>query len=740
MRAENQPIETPLLGGAGSGQSAGIRRCLAILLAVLCGSCAALLLAPLSPSARAAGCPNEAIRGEQGAAALALPDCRAYELVSPGSTPYMSTSGGVGQARASTTGSGIAYFTRYPSAAAERSGFRYLATRGPSGWSVADVLPQGSPASSLLFDCSQGIDFSPDLSRSILSDGWDPPGGADSGYCGESEQVLAPGAPRGYGNLYLQEGLGGPYQAINLTPAGVVPANAVLRAYTPSFAHILFEEEAPLVPGAPAGELLLYEWTAGTLHLVSVLPNGEPVSGKLADGDRGDSYLNLAPITHAVSDDGETVFFSANGNLYVRRNATQPQTASGACSPAEPGRACTAQVDLNRGGTGPSGGGVFWAAAADGSRAYFAADRPLTADSQAVTGKPDLYEYTVANGLLKDRSLAEGSRPNVSGLSGVSADGSRFYFVARGVLTGSGENGHGDVAQPFSPNLYLLDRDGVSFVATLAEEDRYDWNDGLGNIFTAVSPDGRYIAFGSMRELTGIPSTPVEPSACEAATCQEIFLYDAQDEQIECVSCGTAPPLGDTRPQSPYSFTGKAGHAVAYSPRQVFDDGRVLFTTANALVPRDENGTADVYEYLGGQPWLISSGRAIGDSAFYDADPTGANVFFVTSQGLVRSDTDNGLSIYDARVGGGFAEPPAAPSCEGESCRGPTPAAPTGSTPASVGFVGPAEGAKHPRRQRCKRGFVKRRGSCRKKRRHRAAKKRAKHGKHRKHRSSKGRH
>ena len=46
-----------------------------------------LLLTSVAPAAASEGCSNEARREEQGAAGRALPDCRAYELVTPSYTP-----------------------------------------------------------------------------------------------------------------------------------------------------------------------------------------------------------------------------------------------------------------------------------------------------------------------------------------------------------------------------------------------------------------------------------------------------------------------------------------------------------------------------------------------------------------------------------------------------------------------------------------------------------------------------
>src|ERR1700743_835372 len=75
----------------------------------------ALTLASLRvQSAEAAGCTNEAIRSAQGQAALALPHCRAYELVTPGAQPFIAIGGGLNGPLASTTGNALFYDTRYP--------------------------------------------------------------------------------------------------------------------------------------------------------------------------------------------------------------------------------------------------------------------------------------------------------------------------------------------------------------------------------------------------------------------------------------------------------------------------------------------------------------------------------------------------------------------------------------------------------------------------------------------------
>jgi hypothetical protein len=116
-------------------------------------------------------------------------------------------------------------------------------------------------------------------------------------------------------------------------------------------------------------------------------------------------------------------------------------------------------------------------------------------------------------------------------------------------------------------------------------------------------------------------------------------------------------------------------------------------------VPQDTNGTDDVYEWeaagtgscqtAGGCVYLISSGRSGSPSHFLDASASGTDLFLLTRQQLLPQDTDGNLDVYDARIGGGFPQPPPATQpCTGEDCHGQPPAAPGVPTAASVTFFG----------------------------------------------------
>lgn len=647
----------------------------------------------------AAACTNESIRLQQGS--TYLPDCRAFELASPGSNPLVNNVGYAERTRAATDGGEIAYFSDYPAKEATRGGFYYLARRGSGGWSTEEVAPQDSPQGAALLECSQSVYFSADLSRSVLSDGWNAeeqlPG---ESYCQSSEETLAAGAPSGFENLFWREGTAA-YRLVNVTPEGSSPSNALLQAATGDFSRVLFAESAKLTPEAPVG-YDLYEWVDGTVHLPTFLPEGKPVVGKLADGGartgidgvfEGQQYA-LAPVMHAVSADGERVFFYAEHeggvNLYLRENAAQPQSAvvgskvnGEQCT--EPAKACTVQIDVSQ-GPGSSGGGVFWDASEGGGRVFFADEKPLTTGSVTASGKPALYEYDVETRMLTDVSPSSGEAANVRGLSGASEDGSYVYFVATAKLTGAQQNSEGAVAQSFKPNLYLYHEDVLTFIATLQQFDESDWQESgnpreenRGFLSSRVSPNGLYIGFESVNKITGFDNTDANTGKPD----DEIYLYGASDSRLACVSCSPTgeKPIGRTQGLDPMQFSVKSGGQPVYLPRNVLDDGRVFFATPSPLVSQDINGVADVYEFENGQAFLLSSGANSSGSTFYDASADGRDAFFVTAQGLVGSDTDNNDSLYDAREGGGFlpgpgeAVEPEACASEG-ACRQPAHEAP----------------------------------------------------------------
>jgi hypothetical protein len=122
----------------------------------------------------------------------------------------------------------------------------------------------------------------------------------------------------------------------------------------------------------------------------------------------------------------------------------------------------------------------------------------------------------------------------------------------------------------------------------------------------------------------------------------------------------------------------------------VSDDGsRVFFSSPDPLVPGLSGGSVKVFEYENGAPQLLSGSESGGEAVFLDASASGDDVFLATRERLAPTDTDELVDVYDARVDGGVAEPPAPVPCPGGACQETAGSAPSLATPISALFSGP---------------------------------------------------
>lgn len=554
--------------------------------------------------------------------------------------------------------------------------------------------------------------------------------------------------PADFQNLFLRNNESGFYQLVNVTPATAphprpregskenqlyFPPNFL--AGSAELEQVAFEDELPLTEeaerlspevevackAAPKGRACweghddLYVWSEAqqpAVRLVSVLPDGRPAEGMLAGSTRNHEAepsgepplptqpINIADYRHAVSADGSRIFFEAAGNLYVRENGGAPQSALGAKSECtEPAKACTIQLDLPQGGTGAGGGGKWLGANAEGTKVFFTDGASAGLTQTTIEGSgANLYEYELPSaagtpGTLID--LTPDTEAAVVGMSGMSEDGSYVYFVAEGQLVaGKGTS--------TAPNLYLSHEGAITFIATLNGRDVCDWTANTGcaeedpqnpqetGLTARVSSNGRYLAFDSVNQLTAYVNT--DPVTNEAA--EEIYLYAAEGNQLACASCNQNPNVALGRGAAidwPTTVDRDFDQVRnAYPQRNVSETGQVFFETSEELLPDQEtNGVRNVYEYEDGAQHLISSGVSAAPSYFLGASASGSDVFFATAQKLLPRDTDTAYDIYDARIDGGFSEPPTPPPpCESE-CKGAAGASAVFSAPDSTTFTGP---------------------------------------------------
>jgi DNA-binding beta-propeller fold protein YncE len=644
-----------------------------------------------------------------------LPDCRAYELVSPlDRTPAGDVVAKVNVVgfpaelnQSSTDGERFAYSSEFAFGDATGSPYtsEYIATRRVGeGWSTHAISP---PRESKLInnDAAIKVDIEEKAFTADLCSDW---------LLHDTEPGLSENAVVGFPNIYRRQNCqpgADNYDAITT----VKPTSGTrvgdywpeLQGVSMDGSRAVFRAAAALGEGAPDlsdpltfyfGESQLYEASEGALRFVCVLPNGSPYGGSCSagtpDGGEGEGRTNR--VEHALSADGKRVYWSGRNDrlLFLRENADRAQStmAGGKCVEAEE-KACSYKVSNE-----PA---QFWTAAEDGSLALF-------------TEGGKLREFDAA--VKKSRTIAE---EGVIGVAGASGDLSRFYFVSTKKIGGEGIDGR--------RNLYLSGEGAISLVTILANEDT---DAGGGLAIFALNPvatrpiqqgarssvDGRHLIFPSRASLTGYDNH----DAVTGRSDDEIYLYDAGANAPVCISCN---PSGARPTGRGLSEDGTGTHGAAavipaaenqlYAPKVMTEDGgRVFFDSFEGLVARDTNGKEDVYEWeranseeaceeLGAEVYvsasggclsLISSGESAQDSTFLDMSiANGArDVFFKTGASLVGQDSGL-IDVYDAREGGGLPGPASPPVvCEGEACQG-SPETPADSSPASSVFSGPSD-------------------------------------------------
>ncbi len=289
----------------------------------------------------------------------------------------------------------------------------------------------------------------------------------------------------------------------------------------------------------------------------------------------------------------------------------------------------------------------------------------------------------------------------------VSEDGSHAYFVSTAVLTGTEANSVGAEAEAGKYNLYVWDGAGVRFIAALVAEDLSGqrppgpfgvrsglsyWNVALNPLNgsgparnpSRSNPDGSVFVFQSTENL--VPGY-------DSLGHVEIFRFDANNGELDCVSCnpaGTAASADAELQTISANVSERIGvRELTHIPNVSADGEAVVFETREALLPSDEDAFYDVYRWRDGELALISSGQSTDNDFLFGMSADGRDVFFKTYDTLAPQDLDGGVaSIYDARIGGGFPPPISGEVCEEEGCQGALAVAPALSTAATPGFQG----------------------------------------------------
>jgi len=663
-----------------------------------------------------ATCPNAQLRAEQ-PYGLKLPDCRAYEVVSPIESGGQDATDG-GHIRAALSGEAVTYASNGAFAEPAGSPFtnQFLSWRGADGWTTQAVTAPDEAYAGLEneFAGYEGVFFTPELSEGLV----------------KTFAALTPEAPHGLMGLYRANFADRSYEFIShLAPAEEpyeepylsAPGGTYEMGASTDLSHVVFA-----VRGRDEGAVgPVHEWVDGVVVPVGVSNSREVWSGATV-GNSNTSEPSSSDVWRAVSEDGSRVIFKYSGRLYVRANAEQPQSgvegtgASERC--IEPVGACTIELS--------PGAARYWGANGQDTRVFY-------------TENEDLYEASLPADQVSPRITALTKGAGVQGVVEISEDGSYVYFTATGALKGPhGEplhNGEGQEPQAGKPNLYLSHEGVTAFIATLSTHDSSDWQRGPGANNAAISPSGARLAFTSEASLTGYDNQQAEPEECGGAhaKCSDIYLFEAEsDSQPSRLVCASCDPTG-ARPIGGSDLDlGENGFETDYQPRDLLEDGALFFDSRDALVPHASDGLENVYEYENGHVYAISNVAGGYASVFMDASASGRDVFFATADDLVPQDTGNDIVVYDARVGGGFPAPAPVTGCDnGDSCKPPeTPQPAAFGAPASTTFSGPGNAAPAPSTNapkqtkkktiRCAKGFKKdKQGKCAKTRTSKKAKK-----------------
>ncbi len=582
--------------------------------------------------------PEHLLATQQTSLVFELPDDRAWEMVSPvdkngGAVAVPETLFGGGDFQAATGGSAVTYgsATAFADADGAPPASQYISRRTAAGWVTENVsTPLESAAYGDEPDGAPYRLFSADLARGLLFGGLACRGGLAG--CPEPNPVLpGTGAPPGYMAYYLRESVSGDFDSLltasNLAHTAVDPEGFEVgfAGASPDLSAIVLSSCAALT--ADATEVLLgpgeCDPTAQNLYLRT--GSGLAFLNLLPGDATGSPGAQIAAPIGAVSANGARVYWALGDDLFLREGSQ------------------TTQVDEAVGG-----GGLFETASTDGSVAFFSKEGHL-------------HRFLVAGKATADLTPGGG----VSGVLGASADGSHVYYQDAGGL----RHWHDGVTTTVAP--------GPSAAAPT------NFPPATGT--ARVSADGGHLAFLSVAELTPFDN------AGEA----EVYLYrslpGAGQPQLVCASCN---PTGE-RPQGSASIPGALvnGSTQAYKPRALAAGGtRLFFDSSDELVVQDTNSQPDVYQWEAvgtgdcdrapGCVSLISSGRSLDGARFIDASSGGSDVYFTTDGSLVPADP-GAIDLYDARVGGGFAEAQKPIPCVADACQ-PLPSPPDDPTPGTL--------------------------------------------------------
>jgi len=633
-----------------------------------------------APSATAETCPNAQARTEQ-PYGQALPDCRAYELVSPlkkndRGVEAIDSRASVSDQASGPEASAVAYISRgsfaNPRGATEYG--RYISRRGADGWLTQGVTPLSVAFEPVPVAFAELL-FTPDLSTGLVF---------------SQDVPLVSGEEAGYDGLYVADLASTPvsYQMVTNVNPRYAPYEEQQVGYpsavgvSTDLSHVAFQQVGNLTVNAEGTNGHVYEWAGGKLSLVDVPPAGT----KFEYGDQAGAPGNFGlprygDTWHAVSADGLRVFFTAGsegnggnqglvGQLYVRENPEQEQSPEPAGKCTVSSDACTVEVSASqrtntKGEPEPDPNGpqpaYFRDANAEGTRVFFTSRAELTSEANTDEDKTaNLYEYDFdkpEGKQLTDLTVnAEANGAAVLGLvtasENVGEENSYVYFVANGVLA-SNENANKETAQrgnckqgeeeltgERTCNLYVAHYDGGSwktkFIATLTGgSGENSGSELLGDERDWVGYEGGTLGYDTGPESH---TARVTPNGAMLAFESERSLTGYDNEPVE-------PGAGENEYKCTEGGSGITKSNLAVPCREVYLYDAV--TGKLVCASCDPSGARPVgAAELGGQ----ERSGLLPASVYYlsrNLSENGGRLFFQSSDALVPHDSNRRLDVYE---------------------------------------------------------------------------------------------
>lgn len=467
------------------------------------------------------------------AEAANLPDGRAYELVTryaqdetevglDGLEPYFTA--------AATNGDVIDWEGFGACCGATSGGVSvYQSSRGTAGWQAKTLSPTPSEPLTGLLEEQAPVFWSNDLSQTIFA--------TPSSYAPSDKRAPKSGSI----DLYLQ-GPTGALTWLSQGPTGTGTGTDVAQfeGATPNLGEVLFGTTEQLTTNATGLEhqktaqyLYVRDVEDETTSLIDVDNSGKlisPYGARLGNaGPPKEALIVLksgGTITHAVSEDGQKIFFESPPEGVSEPAGVEPHLYM---------RDLANNTTIPLDNPESTGSAQYQGASADGSLVFFTSDEGLDGASTA----NELYVFnttTTPIGPIPPMSaIPMASGTGILGVAAISNDGSKVFFVASGVLANN-VNSVGLAALANEPNLYMYETGTgrTVFVAALAPPDIYTCKptcashelSNLGPISQpdiyrpdATTPDGSVFVFTSSNNLAENNHTPTtvltEPAYAE---------------------------------------------------------------------------------------------------------------------------------------------------------------------------------------------------------------------------------